>query len=117
MDAGVSAQRIDERAEDVREACCEAYARLCPRDLSHTVLAGIPGLLDWVAGQSGVKLSLLTGNFAPVARLKLGRAGIGHWLPPGRARLAPTARIAPRCRRSPGAAPADRPRTRASARW
>ena len=27
--AGVSARRIDERAEAVREACCRAYAQLC----------------------------------------------------------------------------------------
>ena len=83
MDVGVSAQRIDERAEEVREACCETYARLCPRDLSHTVLTGVPALLEWAAAQPGVQLSLLTGNFAPVARLKLGRAGIGHWFAAG----------------------------------
>lgn len=78
MAAGVSAQRIDERADAVRKACCRIYARLCPSDLSETVLGGIPELLQWCARQPGVRLSLLTGNFEPIARLKLARAGIGH---------------------------------------
>ena len=80
---GVSAQRIDERADAVREVCCRAYARLCPPDLSCTVLAGIPGLLVWCGAQPGVQLSLLTGNFEPIARLKLHRAGLGHHFAPG----------------------------------
>jgi phosphoglycolate phosphatase len=81
--AGVSAQRIDERADAVREVCCRAYARLCPPDLSSTVLAGIPELLEWCDSLSGITLSLLTGNFEPVARLKLHRAGLGHHFAPG----------------------------------
>jgi phosphoglycolate phosphatase len=78
LEAGISARRIDERADDVREACCRAYARLCPHDLSDTVLAGIPELLQWLSSHEGVKLALLTGNYEPVARLKLRRAGIGN---------------------------------------
>jgi phosphoglycolate phosphatase-like HAD superfamily hydrolase len=78
LDAGISASRIDERADQVQEACCRAYARLCPDDLSHTVLDGVPALLEWLAGRSDVLLSLLTGNYEAVARLKLARAGIGR---------------------------------------
>ena len=81
--AGVSADRIDARAEDVREECCRAYARLCTADLSHTVLAGMPELLSWLSGCEGVTLGLLTGNYEPVARLKLSRAGLGRYFPPG----------------------------------
>ena len=81
--AGVSAERIDERADAVRERCAHAYARLCPADLSATVLPGIVECLDWAAGRPGVKLGLVTGNFEPVARLKLARAGIGHYFPAG----------------------------------
>jgi phosphoglycolate phosphatase len=73
---GVPARRIDERAADVRIACCEAYARLCPDDLSHTVLPGVPELLEQLAGRDGLRLALLTGNYESVARLKLRRAGI-----------------------------------------
>jgi phosphoglycolate phosphatase-like HAD superfamily hydrolase len=83
LHAGVSAERIDERADAVREACCRIYARMCPRDLSHTVIRGIRELLEWLATVPGVRLSLLTGNFEPVARLKLSRAGLGHWFATG----------------------------------
>ena len=76
LGAGVSAAQIDERADDVREHCCSTYARLCPLDLSATVLPGIPDVLAWLGGRDGVKLGLLTGNYEPVARLKLRRAGI-----------------------------------------
>ncbi len=81
--AGIPAAQIDERADDVRAACCAAYARLCPDDLSHTVLPGIASLLDELDGDHAVALSLVTGNFEPVARLKLARAGIGHHFPAG----------------------------------
>ncbi len=81
LGAGVSAEQIDERADRVREECCEAYARLVPQDLFHTVLAGIPDVLAWLAGQDGVVLGLLTGNYEPVARLKLRSAGLGRWFP------------------------------------
>ncbi len=76
--AGISAARIDERAEDVRIAACEAYARLCPADLSATVAPGIGELLDRLAARDDVILSLVTGNYEPIARVKLRAAGIGH---------------------------------------
>ncbi len=78
LGSGVSARQIDERAGDVRGACCDAYARLCPPDLSEKVLPGIADLLSALSDRDDVRLSLVTGNFEPVARLKLGRAGIGH---------------------------------------
>jgi phosphoglycolate phosphatase len=83
LTAGVSALRIDERAEAVREACCRAYAELCPADLSDRVLPGMVALLGWLASREDVKLSLVTGNYEPVARLKLARAGIGSHFPAG----------------------------------
>jgi phosphoglycolate phosphatase-like HAD superfamily hydrolase len=81
LNSGVSARRIDERAVDVRVACCEIFARLVPPDLSDKVLAGIPELLDELDGYDNVRLSLVTGNFEPIARLKLGHAGIGDHFP------------------------------------
>ncbi len=77
LDAGVSAERIDERADQVREQCCRAYCTLCPPDLSHTVVPGMAALLSWLSHEPDVTLGLLTGNYEGVARVKLGRAGIG----------------------------------------
>lgn len=83
LDGGISAERIDDRADDVRERCCEAYARLCPPDLSHTVLPGIPEVLERLSSRPGATLGLLTGNYEAVARLKLARAGIGRYFASG----------------------------------
>jgi phosphoglycolate phosphatase-like HAD superfamily hydrolase len=83
LDVGVSAERIADRAEAVQERCCEAYARLCPADLSRFVLPGIVDLLESLAGRDDVILALLTGNYEAVARLKLARAGIGCYFKSG----------------------------------
>ena len=83
LDAGISAERIDDRADEVREHCCRAYARLVPSDLSETVLPGIADVLDGLSSQPRVKLGLLTGNYEVVGRLKLARAGIGGYFPSG----------------------------------
>jgi len=78
LGAGVSARAIDDGAAAVRAACCEAYARLCPPDLRDKVLPGIVDLLTWLDRRDDVRLSLVTGNYEPVARLKLTRAGLGR---------------------------------------
>ncbi len=82
LQADVSPERIDERAQDVRDECCRLYAELCP-DLSDKVVAGVPDVLAWLAGRDDVQLSLVTGNFEPVARIKLKHAGLGHWFAGG----------------------------------
>jgi phosphoglycolate phosphatase-like HAD superfamily hydrolase len=82
LGAGISAQRIDDRYADVREACCRHYAELCPPDLSEFVLPGVPELLRSLAA-TDVRLALVTGNFEPVARLKLARARVGQWFASG----------------------------------
>jgi phosphoglycolate phosphatase-like HAD superfamily hydrolase len=83
LDAGVDAKRIDDGADAVQEESCRAYARLCPDDLSHTVLAGIPELLATLSRREDRTLGLVTGNYEAIARLKLRRAGIGHWFDAG----------------------------------
>jgi phosphoglycolate phosphatase-like HAD superfamily hydrolase len=82
LDLGVSAWRIDELADSVRETCWRIYAEICPPDLSDHVVPGIPATLSWLDGRDGVTLGLVTGNFEPIARLKLKRAGIGRWFAP-----------------------------------
>jgi phosphoglycolate phosphatase len=81
--AGVSSERIDARANAVRTACVTEYARRCPTDLSAHVAPGVRELLDELSRRDGMRLSLVTGNLEPVARLKLQRAGIGHYFPAG----------------------------------
>jgi phosphoglycolate phosphatase len=83
LEAGVSAERIDARAEDVQDECCRLYSSLCPADLSATVVKGIPSLLETLSTRDNVQLSLVTGNFQPIARIKLKAAGVGHWFAPG----------------------------------
>jgi phosphoglycolate phosphatase len=80
--SGVSAQRFDDGRDDFRAACVAAYARLCPDDLSEFVAPGVIGVLEALSARDGVRLALLTGNLEPVARLKLGRAGLGHFFEP-----------------------------------
>ncbi len=83
LHAGVSALRIDERADDVRIAACEAYARLCPDDLSAHVAPGMADLLERLAEREDTVLALVTGNYEPIARLKLRAAGIGGFFRSG----------------------------------
>jgi phosphoglycolate phosphatase len=82
--AGVKRTEIDARAGEVASRAVEAYADLCPDDLSHRLAPGIVELLDALGGREDLfRLSLVTGNLEPVARLKLERAGIGHRFPAG----------------------------------
>jgi phosphoglycolate phosphatase-like HAD superfamily hydrolase len=83
LDAGVSAERIDARWDRVREETCRLYAQLVEQDLSGFVIDGVPSLLEWLSGVEGARLSLVTGNFQAVARLKLRRAGLGGFFEPG----------------------------------
>ncbi|MCW3010246.1 MAG: family hydrolase, partial [Solirubrobacterales bacterium] len=80
--AGVDAKRADDRMQELQTASCEAYARRCPEDLRDKVSPGMPEVLGALT-DAGHVLSLVTGNFEAIARLKLRRAGIGSWFPPG----------------------------------
>ncbi len=81
--AGVSARRIDERADDVREECGRLYAERATEDLSHTVLPGVRELLAGLSEREEARLALLTGNYEVVARVKLCRAGINDYFASG----------------------------------
>ena len=82
--AGVADEDIEARAAEVAARAVDAYADLCPADLSARVAPGIPELLEALSGRpSEFALSLVTGNLEAVARLKLQRAGVGHWFPEG----------------------------------
>ena len=75
---GVGRERFDAGIPELQATCAEAFARRCPPSLAQHVAPGITELLDGLAARGGVRCSLVTGNYEPVARLKLERAGIGH---------------------------------------
>jgi len=81
LGCGVGVERIDACVERVAEATEAAYEEMCPADLSAKVAPGILELLPEL--ERTHHFSLVTGNFEPVARLKLERAGIGHRFPAG----------------------------------
>lgn len=83
LQSGVSSRRIDERATAVRDVCCREYALRVPDDLSEHVAPGVGELLEDLGRRDGVRLALLTGNFEPIARLKLARARLGDWFERG----------------------------------
>ncbi len=78
--AGGEPADFDARIDDFRLSCAAAFARACPPSLADRVAPGMRELLDRI---TGARLSLVTGNYEPIARLKLARAGIGHHFPGG----------------------------------
>jgi phosphoglycolate phosphatase len=82
--SGVDEAAADARWPEVKEAAAHAYAELVPDDLSAHVAPGVAELLPALAARPGeFRLSLVTGNIEPVARLKLERAGLGGWFEEG----------------------------------
>jgi phosphoglycolate phosphatase-like HAD superfamily hydrolase len=75
---------FDARWPEVAAAAAAIYERVCPDDLSDRVAPGVVELLEALAVRPGeFRLALLTGNIEPIARVKLERAGIGHYFEPG----------------------------------
>jgi phosphoglycolate phosphatase-like HAD superfamily hydrolase len=82
--SGVPGEVADARWPDVQRAAVEAYAELCPADLSGMVAPGVGELLGVLAARPDeFRLSLVTGNLEAVARLKLARAGLGEYFADG----------------------------------
>lgn len=80
--AGLDPAHIDLEADAWCAAACSAYARRCPDDLRHAVAPGAVDALETLR-EAGHELSLVTGNLEAIARLKLERAGLGDYFPPG----------------------------------
>jgi len=75
---GLSGERFDARIPELEATCAELFAHLCPPDLAAQVAPGMADLLNVLDPLEHVRLSLLTGNYEAVARIKLERAGIGR---------------------------------------
>jgi phosphoglycolate phosphatase-like HAD superfamily hydrolase len=80
---GVSPERFDAGLDEFKAVCAAAYAERCPASLGDRLAPGMAELLAALSTRDGVRCSLVTGNYEPVARLKLERAGIGHHFAPG----------------------------------
>lgn len=80
--AGVADAAIDADMDWLLAIAARRYEELCPADLSHTVLDGIPELLTELRGAPGVQLGLVTGNVESIAHRKLSAAGIAAPLLP-----------------------------------
>jgi len=82
--AGVSRETFEAHWPEVVEDAAVAYDALCPPDLADRVAPGVPELLAALAARPGeFRLALVTGNLEPIARIKLGRAGIGDYFEAG----------------------------------
>jgi phosphoglycolate phosphatase-like HAD superfamily hydrolase len=81
--AGITAERFEAGLADLIATCADAFASLCPPSLSDRVAPGMAELLAELALRDDVRCSLVTGNYEPVARLKLDRSGIGRHFAPG----------------------------------
>ena len=111
--AGVAEEDFAARWAEVQAAAVEAFGELCLPDLSGHVAPGIVELLGELAGrETDFRLSLVTGNLEPVARLKLARAGIGDHFEPGQGGFgsdhASRAELPPIARARAGGWPRDR---------
>ena len=77
---GLEPHVIDAAVQEVMDAAVAAFRELCPPDLSGKLTPGVDGVLARLDGEDDrYRHSLLTGNFEPIARLKLERAGIGRF--------------------------------------
>ncbi len=74
--------QIDADMEWLLAIAAARYEEHCPDDLSHTVLPGIPDLLDELRQDDQLLLGLVTGNLESIAHRKLTAAGIARPLLP-----------------------------------
>jgi phosphoglycolate phosphatase len=79
---GLPEGRFDASIDQFQACCARAFERHCPPSLAAHLAPGIADALAALATTSA-RLSLLTGNYEPIARLKLERAGIAHHFPAG----------------------------------
>ncbi len=75
---GVDVAVVEERMDPFHEALVARYAELVPDDLSDRLAPGAADVLELLAADEAMRLSLVTGNVEGVARLKLRAAGIGR---------------------------------------
>jgi phosphoglycolate phosphatase len=80
---GFEAGAFEARLEEFERDVVARFAALCPDNLADCLAPGIEELLEALAADPSIRLSLLTGNLEPIARIKLERAGIGRFFVSG----------------------------------
>lgn len=80
--AGVQDAQIDAGMPALIAHAEDRYDELCPPDLSHTVIDGVPAMLSALAAWPAVRLALVTGNLERVAARKLAAASLHHHFTP-----------------------------------
>lgn len=80
---GVGSERFEDGLELFKAVTVARFEQLCPASLADRVAPGMRELLGTLDARTDVCCSLVTGNYEAVARLKLARAGIGGYFPPG----------------------------------
>jgi phosphoglycolate phosphatase len=80
--SGLDGAEFDAHVPELIDTAATLFASECPASLVSHLAPGVPELLAALEGAHGAKLSLLTGNYEQIARLKLERAGIGDYFPP-----------------------------------
>ena len=107
---GLEPHVIDAAVQEVMDAAVAAFRELCPPDLSAKLTPGVADVLGRLDGR--YRHSLLTGNFEPIARLKLERAGIGRFFAEGQGAFGSDAEeredLPPIARRRAGGWPRER---------
>lgn len=113
---GLEEQEFDSRVPELVKATVERFRTVCPPSLLSHLGAGVAELLDSLSIAGTHQLSLLTGNYEQVARIKLERAGIGHHFPAGQGAFGSDAEqralLGPIARARAGSASAPYPRER-----
>ena len=83
QERGLPPVEIENTLDRLPEPWYAEFVRRCPVDLSSYVTPNMAGLLEQLDRGDGARLSLVTGNLQPIARLKLERAGLLRFFPDG----------------------------------
>ena len=78
---GVPKEKIDRHLQRALLMLTTEMQRTLPPDLTNSLLPGVIELLDELAGQQNVCLSLATGTLGPTAEILLARSGLKKYFP------------------------------------
>ena len=83
LSAGVGNAAFDARSDAFQAASLRHCELTIPADLSERRAPGALDVVTALGADPAHRLSLVTGNLEPIARIKLASAGLGAWFAPG----------------------------------